>query len=220
MKKIFTALMLTAFTSILAFAQTDYKKTEFYIGYSNGQVENGNTTNTGNAVSDFFDNRTSQHGFETAGVYNFSRYVGIKADFSGTYKSDDFSSTFISPTGNATVSGKVRHSLYNALGGVQIKDNSVDKTFKPFAHAMVGIAHSRDAVSNYACAPAANCTLLIAPSDQTFSNTHFAGAFGGGLDIKVSDRFDFRAFQVDYNPIWRQGGVTNNVRFGIGIVIK
>jgi len=45
-------------------------------------------------------------------------------------------------------------------------------------------------------------------------------AFGGGLDIRLNDRLDIRAVQVDWNPI-RSGGVTtNNLRFGVGIVIK
>lgn len=223
MKKIIAALMLTACSALFAIAQssTDYKKTEFYIGYSNGQVENGNNANSTNSVQNFFDNRSTFHGFEAAGVYNFSRYVGVKADLSGTYKSEDFSGTFTSvPGGSTTLSGKVNHSLYNALAGIQVKDNSVEKTVKPFAHAMVGIAHLRDSVSSFTCAPAANCTVFGNPNGTANTDTRFAGAFGGGLDIKLSDRFDLRAFQVDYNPVWVSGGTVNNVRFGVGLVIK
>jgi hypothetical protein len=50
--------------------------------------------------------------------------------------------------------------------------------------------------------------------------TGFGGAFGGGLDIKVSDRIDFRVIQVDYNPVYTRSSFNNNVRIGVGIVFK
>jgi hypothetical protein len=52
------------------------------------------------------------------------------------------------------------------------------------------------------------------------SETGLAGAFGGGLDIKLNDHIDFRLIQVDYNPIKFNGGVQQNVRIGIGFVFK
>jgi hypothetical protein len=60
-----------------------------------------------------------------------------------------------------------------------------------------------------------DCSDLINDSE-----TGFAGAFGGGLDIKLSNRVDFRAIQVDYNPIKFDSGTQNNVRFGVGFVFK
>ena len=221
MNKLFLVLSLIAATSGLVSAQasSDYNKGEFYVGYSNGQVDTGNNFNTsGNAVQNFFDNRTNFNGFETSGVYNVSRYIGLKADLSGTYHNDGF--TFPVTTGSATqtVSGNVRSSLYNVLGGVQVKDNAKSGTFKPFAHALIGLAHQRVDVTNL------NCTSTTSINCANFGGgDHGNGlgmAFGGGLDVRLNDRIDIRAIQVDYNPIRSNGFTDNNLRIGFGIVIK
>jgi hypothetical protein len=220
MSKLFFALFL-AVSAIAVSAQStdDYTKSEFYIGYSNGQVENGSSS--AGAVSSFFDDRDTFHGFQASGVYNVSRYVGIKADVSGTYKNRDFGGTFTNPlTGTTTtISGSNNLSLYNVLGGVQIKDNAVDKNVKPFAHAMAGLVHFRTAVKNFTCTPAANCGGLTF-TDQTFSDNQVGGAFGGGLDVRMNDRIDLRVISADYNPVWTSDGTAHNFRFGFGIVIK
>ncbi len=221
MKRVFFALFLTALTAggIAAQKTNDYTKTEFYVGYSNGQVDNGGTA--AGSVSSFFDDRDTFHGFEGSGVYNFSRYFGVKADVSGTYKNRHFGGTFTNPlTGTTTtIAGSNNLSLYNVLGGIQLKDNSVDKKIKPFAHALAGVAQLRTAVKDFTCTPTANCGSMTF-TNQTFTDTEAAGAFGGGLDIRLNDRFDLRLIQADYNPVWTGDGVVNNFRFGIGIVIK
>jgi hypothetical protein len=119
MNKLFLILSLIVATSGLVSAQasSDYNKTEGYVGYSNGQVDTGNNFNSsGNAVQNFFDNRSNFNGFETSGVYNVSRYFGIKADLSGTYHKDSFSFPVSTGSATQTVSGNVRSSLYNVLG--------------------------------------------------------------------------------------------------------
>jgi hypothetical protein len=98
-----------------------------------------------------------------------------------------------------------------------VKDNSNSGRFKPFGHALVGAGHVRAKVSDFTCTPGNLCAAVV-PPDQTFSDTGFAGAFGGGLDIRVNNRFQIRAFQVDYNPVWVDGSTSHNVRFGAGIV--
>jgi hypothetical protein len=220
MKRVFFAIILVTLATVFATAQSDdYKKGELYVGYSNGQVDTGNNFSTsGNAVQNFFDNRTNFHGFETSGVYNVSRYVGLKADLSGTYHNDNFSFPVTTGTSTQTVSGNIRSSLYNVLGGVQIKDNANSGRFKPFAHALVGLAHERVDVTNLSCTTTAtvNCPNLAAGDH----NNGLGMAFGGGLDIRVNDHFDVRAIQIDYNPIRSNGVTDNNLRFGVGIVIK
>jgi hypothetical protein len=221
MKYIFLTMALVLTLSAISFAQSsDYNKTEFYIGYSNGQVDTGsNFSNSGNAVQNFFNSRTNFNGFEAAGVYNFSRYLGVKADVSGTYHSEgNFSFPVTTGATTQTVSGNVRDSLYNVLGGIQIKDNASTKRFKPFAEALVGLGHARSDVTNLTCTTTSNidCTNFGAGAHTN----GFAGAFGGGLDVKLNDKLDIRAIQVDYNPVRLNGVTTNNLRFGVGIVIK
>jgi len=215
MKKILFVLSLVIFSSGFTFAQssTDYQKGEIFAGFSNGQVDTGVRSSSGNSIRNFFADRADFNGYDVSGVYNVSRHFGIKTDFSGTYKNNSFNSTFQ----GTTVSGTNSDALYNVLGGVQVKDNTSKGRWKPFAYGMVGVGHARTNVTNVVCSPTANCTTF---TNQTLSDTGFAGAFGGGLDVKLNDRFDLRVIQADYNPIWLPGGVTQNARFGFGIVIK
>lgn len=214
MKKYILAACLAAISSVSAFAQTtdDYKKGEVYVGYSNNQVDSG--SDSGDDIDSFFRDRESFHGFEAAGVYNVSRYFGVKADVSGTYKNQSISVPIAtSPTTNVTTNFDVKRSVYNFLGGVQVKDNSKEGRLKPFAHALVGAGHVRYKIDNV------TCTGTVCPTfGDSDSNTGLAAAFGGGLDIRATDKISIRAFQVDYNPIRIDGGTGHNFRFGAGIV--
>lgn len=215
MNKLFFALSLIVLSSVFAMAQDEYKKGEFFIGYSNGQVDTGlegfTSANTG------IGDRSTFHGFNTSGVYNFNRYVGLKGDLSGTYNSTRFSFPVTTGASTQTVSFDTKNALYNVLGGIQVKDNSVDTKFKPFVHALAGLGHGKINVRNVTCTTTANinCAQIVSESESGL-----AGAFGGGLDIRLSDRVDLRAFQVDYNPIKFDESTAHNFRFGIGIVIK
>lgn len=210
MNKLIKAFSLTIFLSICVFAQDnsdEYKRNEFYAGYSNQQVDN-------------FD-RQSFNGFEAAYVRNIRRYVGIKGDFSAAFRKNDFEGSLptLIPGGTvASFRGKNTTSLYNFLGGVQIKDNASTARFKPFAHALAGVAHIRN-TSSITCT-SGNCSTSFTPGSFTFSDTGFSAALGGGLDVRINDKIDFRLIQVDYNPIRTGGSWNNNVRFGIGFVFK
>lgn len=215
MKKFLFALLLTTISVGLVTAQSDYRKSEFFAGYSNGQVDQG--LDTGDSLNSFLRDRANFNGFEVSGVYNVHRYVGLKADVSGTYRNLRYSYPVTIAGNTQTVAFDTKNSLYNFLGGVQIKDNANEKRLKPFAHALVGAGHGRTKVENLTCT---SVSTFVCGTIGESSDTGLAGAFGGGLDIKINDRFDFRAFQVDYNPIKFEGRTDHNVRFGIGIVIK
>lgn len=213
-KKSLTAIFVAIIGITSAFAQSsdDYKKGEFYVGYSNGQVDTG--IDADGLASDFFDKRVSFNGVNISGVYNVHRFVGVKADVSTTFNSND-----LSVSGNGvTVSLKNKNTLWNVLGGVQIKDNANEGSrFRPFAHALVGLGHMRSEISDF------RCTGTVPPGCPTpitgsFNESGFAGAFGGGIDIKVSKRVAIRAIQADFNPVWVDGGMSSNFRLGAGIV--
>lgn len=137
-------------------------------------------------------------GFEGSYVRNFHRYFGAKADFSAAYYRNT------TTVGNVNV--QTKRDVYNYLGGIQIKDNESESRFKPFGHALFGVGNTRNQIIS---------TITI-----NQNNTGFSSAFGGGLDIKLNDKVNFRAFQVDYNPIRVNGITDNNVRLGIGISFK
>lgn len=217
-KKALIALSIAAVSAASAVAQAqpvdDYKKGEFYVGYSNGQVDTG--VDSGNSALDFFRDRENFNGVNVSGVYNFSRYVGVKGDMSATFNNNRFSGNFPSPNGGVTISGENNNSLYNFVGGVQIKDNSYDGRFKPFAHAMAGLGHFRTKVGNYTCS-GIDCPTFL-PTDETFAENGFSGVIGGGVDVRLNNRVEIRAIQVDYNPVRVKGATLNNLRIGAGIV--
>ena len=199
--------MMVACASIAA-AQSDYKKFEFFGGYSHNRVDTG-IGDDDPSLGDIIDEREGFNGFEASATGNLSRYFGLKADFSAHFKKQSFSS-------GAPASVEVDSRLFNFLGGVQLKDNSTDKTFKPFAHALVGVAHTRNELrfNQIIC-------IQIFPgpcTDTTVTETGFAGAFGGGLDIRASDRVDVRVIQFDYNPTRLFDSTQHNFRFCVGIV--
>jgi len=211
MKRILFSLVFVAVGVLAASAQgtPDHNKTEFFAGYSNGQVGGGLATS---GISQ--DSRLSFNGFEASGVYNVSRYIGLKGDLSGTYKKTQVHQQFTSGGVTQTASYGSDAALYNFLGGVQLKDNASAGRLKAFAHALIGAGHARVTFNNVACIAVVgvNCTNR--------SEIAFAGAFGGGLDIRLNDRLDVRAIQADYNPIKFADGTQNNFRVGVGLVIK
>jgi opacity protein-like surface antigen len=212
MKKFILALALTIISSICAVAQSDdyQKKPEFYAGYSYGQAD----ASFGNRS--VYKDRTPLDGFNAAAVFPVSRYVGIKGDVSGAYKNVTLTLPTLSLTGIpiSTTVYTAKNSIYNVLGGVQVKDYASTKRLKPFAHALAGAGFRKNELT-----PGGGCiTTIICPGSS--SDTGLAMAFGGGLDVRVNKRVDIRAFQVDYNPIRFNGKFDNNFRLGIGIVFK
>src|SRR5262245_10923261 len=152
MKNAIIAFGFLAICSAVVFAQTqsDYKKFEVYGGYSNNLVDTGVYTAT--PFRSFFSDRRSFNGFEASGVYNFSRYFGVKGDISGTYNNSHVSFTVPAPAGLPnTLDFGTKNSLYNFLGGIQIKDNKSDSRFKPFAHAMIGAGHGTTKIGGVTC---------------------------------------------------------------------
>jgi hypothetical protein len=80
-----------------------------------------------------------------------------------------------------------------------------------------GVAHKRAELDTF-CA-STNCTVqpIVGPFKR--NETGFGGAFGG-LDIKLSDRIDFRAIQVDYNPVYTNSSFDHHTGIGARIVFK
>jgi len=239
MYKLIKALSLSILLSIAVFAQTttdtaannsdsgdskkaansadqtttpgEYNKNEYYIGYSNQQ-----TNRFG---------RTGFNGIEGSYTRNVSRWFGIRGSLSYAKSERTFRGTLSNPAGGTYdfQQDNIR-SVTNILGGIQIKDNASTKRFKPFAFALGGVAINTSKFKRLACVSSGtttNCPASIPLINNfTFTDTGISGAFGGGLDIKITDRIDFRAIQFDYNPVYSNSRVDNNFRFGIGIVFR
>lgn len=130
------------------------------------------------------------NGAEGAVTGNISRYIGLKGDYAFNYKSFD------------AAPFEVNAKTHTLVGGLQLKDNSKETKLKPFGHVMAGFTNAR-----------------VSGIVDT-SETGFAGVIGGGLDIKLSPRVDFRAIQLDYNPTRLGGETQHNFRVGIGVVFR
>jgi len=221
-----TLLFLTT-TTVLA--QDDYKKYEFFGGYSAMHVDNLAGDTGSPAVDDILGDKQTLRGFNLEFGRNFHKFFGAKFDYSFHTREDNFNR----PLG----SGNVDSTIQNILGGIQIKNNMEDgPTFKPFGHALFGVAVEKIDVDS------PNLPALFGINDFHTNETSFAMAFGGGVDIKLNHRFDIRAIQIDWNIINRgdqQTGIVlaptpfqtvgqpfvipgtrqDNLRLGAGIVI-
>ncbi len=228
-KRILTVFGLLLIFTSAATAQ-EYKRWEFFGGYSALNFDNlgGDTDNA--AVNDILGEKNTLRGFELAVTYNFHKYIGAKFDYSLHLREDEFSR----PAGSGTIDSTVQ----NFLGGIQVKNNSEDgPRFKPFGHALFGVANQKIDLDS----PQLPAVLGI--SDFHVNETSFSMAFGGGIDIKLNDRIDIRAVQVDWNIIDRgdqqlgtvlvptpfqtvgqpfviPGTRQDNLRLSVGIVIR
>jgi opacity protein-like surface antigen len=230
MKRLAVLVSLLLLVSSTAFAQSDdYKKFEFFGGYSSLFFDSlsGDTSNT--AINDVLGEKQNLRGLNLAVTGNFSKYFGAKFDYSLHLREDNFSR----PAGSGTVDSTVQ----NFLGGIQVKNNQSDgPTFKPFGHALFGVATQKIDIDS------PQLPAIFGISDFSVNETSFAMAFGGGIDIRINERFDVRAVQLDWNIINRgdqqtgivlvptpfqtvgspfviQGRRVDNLRFSVGIVI-
>jgi opacity protein-like surface antigen len=186
---IIPALLLVLTPTVLA-QSDDYRKIEFFGGYSAMQFDNlgGNVNNT--AVDAVLGEKDNLRGFNLALGANFHKYVGAKFDYSLHLREDNFTR----PQGSGTVDTTVQ----NFLGGIQVKNNSEDgPRFKPFGHALFGVAVQKIDVDS------PQLSAIFGFNDFHVNETSFSMAFGGGIDIKINDRFDARIVQADWNIIRR-----------------
>ena len=230
MKRLLTAAALMTVLAQAAFTQSrDYKKWEFFGGYSALGFDTLAGDTGSPVVDDVLGGRNTLRGFELSLTRNFHRYVGVKGDYSLHLREDNFSR----PAGSGTVDTTVQ----NFLGGLQFKDNGTDARFKFFGHALFGIAVQKVDVDS------PNLGAVFGISDFHTNETSFAMAFGGGIDIRLNNRIDIRAAQIDWNiinrgeqqtgivltatpfqtvgtPFFIPGSRQDNLRLSVGIVIR
>ncbi|HEY0083658.1 MAG TPA: outer membrane beta-barrel protein [Pyrinomonadaceae bacterium] len=192
MRKAFFTALFFVFCAPLAFAQDDFQRGEFGVMFSHNRVDT-------DGAFDPNPNATGRDGFHGVNIdagYNFTRYVGAKADFSYHRKSTDFAVT----GGTANVEGK----LMQFMGGVKLQDNATETRVRPFAQFLVGVGNVNVQTNS-----------VLGNFDE--SETGLAAAVGGGLDIRVHRNVDFRAIKVEYNPVRIEGETGNNIRIGVGL---
>lgn len=142
--------------------------------------------------SDQFVERESLNApaFIVSAAGNVSKNFGIVAEVNGNY-------------GDVTIpnQGPTREfatNTYNFLFGPRFTARRTGKNF--FGHVLIGAARTS--------------------VDGFDSETDFAMAVGGGLDINASKEIAVRLVQADYLPIFASGETAHNYRISFGIVFR
>jgi opacity protein-like surface antigen len=199
----------------LAMAQTptnnEYPKVEIFAGFSalgenpreikfspNASVGRGYATPTG---------------LEISVVRNWTRYIGLKGDFSAHFKNREYRGALTNCTPTCTTAiqdFQLKTRVFNFLAGPEFKARNRTR-LTPFAHVLGGVGHTS---ANFTTTgPTFNLALQG-------SRTGFAAALGGGLDIRASKRVSFRGL-IDYNPVFINDSTANRrdlVRISLGLL--
>lgn len=223
MKKLFWLLMCVFVIAPMSFAQDD-KRAEFFVGYSNLQAE-GLPDRNGPSIflTDFFERRTTLHGVNAEVTGFFSKRFGITGDFSFNRqeRDDDLANGL----------DTIKTDVYYFMGGPTLKFRN-DGRVEPFVRVLAGGAHTRFEVSALR-----NVTGGTVTTSFEADSTDFAMGIGGGVDIRLGDKFSLRIFQVDYAPVFLrdrsinvlgqagaiqpfrlEGQRQDNIRFSFGLV--
>lgn len=192
MQRLLVSMLLMVCSASLAWAQGtnagSYPKVEVFVGYSVLGESNKSEINFGSfKVKSGFNTPT---GLEASVIGNLNKHFGLKGDFSA-YFHHDGGLAVVSQSPSITQNFKLKPKLFNFLAGPEIKARNSTRV-TPWAHALFGLAHERAAFETV------GSTLTL--STQV-THTGFAMALGGGLDLRVTNRFSFRAL-MDYNPVW------------------
>jgi len=141
--------------------------------------------------------RANTNGWEATAEGKILPFIGIIADFSGTYGGQNFA--FPCPVGPGPGPCAVHENVdeHNFLFGPRVSA-SVGK-FRPFAEGMIGVGH-------------VNAHSLA-------TDTSFASGLGGGIDYRLV-RFVAWRFHGDYIHTSFFGSHQNNVRLSTGIVLR
>jgi opacity protein-like surface antigen len=207
MTRFLLLLLIALICAPAAFAQNkDYSYYEFYVGYAHQRAYNNanhfdrnGTARSNGAPVDFANERVSYNGFTAEFNQNVHRNVGIVTSFTGTYDTTGYLDRNSGNTFNASV------QRYDLMIGPRF--NWRNRVATPFVHGLFGITHIRAKFDDPL-------------SSHKKSDTAFAMAFGGGLDIHASEHIDIRPIMVDYVPTFFNGKRQDNFRAGAGIKIK
>jgi opacity protein-like surface antigen len=204
MTKWFLLLLMALVSAPAALAQSsdDFKRYEFYGGYAYQRVNNNAATiraAEGPISSREFASRDKAYnGFSAEFNQNIWRHVGLVTSFTGVYDSTPFVNHL---TGFFTAKAR----RYDLLFGPRY--NFRLGRFNPFVEGMAGFEHLR-------------VTYGDGEPNSRVTDTAFAMALGGGIDVHLSEHFDIRAIQADYVPTFFNGTHQNNYRVGAGVKVK
>jgi len=214
----FLSVIVLMCSATVALAQSttpdDYPKVEVFVGYS-ALAESDTSGITFGPTASTDSNYATTTGFQTSIIRNFSKHIGIKGDFSAHFGNDSGRTPFTACTPTCTTvtqDFQFKTRVYNFLAGPEFKARNSTR-FTPFVHALAGVAHTSASFTS----TGSGGNFLLKKSDSTF-----AMALGGGLDIRAGKRVSFRG-TMDYNPVFiRDSGNDRRdlVRISLGVLFR
>ena len=172
MRRAFWSLCLVCLTFLPVMAQ-DTAKAEVFGGYS---WAGGNF-----------------HGWNSSVTGNLTKRIGITADFSGHYGSEQVGPILVNQNAHSFLFGP----RYTFRG----------KKVSPFVYALLGVTRFQQSAT-------------IAGQRLSESDSGFSSAVGVGMDVKVNQRVAIRAFQIDYFRPNFFGEAHNRYRVAFGVVLQ
>jgi len=226
MKRLLLLAALLLLAPAIAEAQDETPEIEVFGGYSYLRADED--------IHGIDDGGANLHGWEGSITYNLNDWFGVEADFGGHYGSDE-STIIIQPAfdplpGFPTVGFDfdVDSRQHTFLFGPRVAARGDRVT--PFAHALFGGANLKRELVVTPVTPVPPGINGIAFES---SETSFAMAVGGGVDIKLSDHVALRAVQADYVLTRFEEGRTvtpfgqlpgsdsqHNARISVGLVFR
>jgi len=205
----FAALLLS---STVAFAQEETQRVELFGEYSYLRF---------NPTLPHLNNRSFNGGGGGA-TFNFTRYLGIKAELMG-YGSTSFTTTVDAPI--ATPKGTIPAGTFNSQGNMfTYLFGPVVKVplsrITPFGELLFGGSNS-NGYGNLSKAIIAGGGTISASGTQH----PFTMAFGGGLDVHINHNFSIRPIELDWvltrytNPLTNTNN-QNSFRYTAGVVYR
>ena len=194
--------------------QDDYPKWEVFAGYSAlGVSTNQKVISFGNGSILTAGDFGSNTGLEASLTRNFTRHIGLKADFSAHFDTENGHGpvSICNPTcTTVTQDAQLETRLYNLLAGPEFKARNHTR-LTPFAYALGGFAHTTAEFTT----PGPTLNLVVNETRNSF-----AMALGGGLDLRATKRVSIRT-SMDYNPVFLSdsaGGRRDFLRISLGVL--
>lgn len=225
-------LLVVCCIAVPAFCQKDSSRVEVFGGYSylhlDTQGITGATLDTacnnilggGTCPAGSFQVHQNFSGWNASAQANLARFWGIKADLSGHYGTPVTTSpqieALLTQSGITGLPPKARSHSY-LFGPVIFQKMG---RYRPFAHALFG--------ANTVSTNLSGASASLGIPGLTLSDTAFAMAFGGGIDVKLTEHASLRVGQLDYLFTKHDfsGGVQgiathqSNLRASVGIVFQ
>ena len=202
MKKLLVMLFLLMIPICAKAEDIDEMGLQIFNGYS---YAHANFMGAGQKKADF-------NGWELSGNLLASKWFGFEFDFTGHYHSGNVSLPALAgacpPVCLPNIAVDTTEHEY--LFGPRFHYSK--KRVSPFAHILFGASH----VTSHATLP---ISVLLLPINLSTSQTGFAMATGGGVEVRLTKNFSWRT-QADYLRTDLFGEGQNSTRVSTGIAIR